>query len=79
MQRNIWKTLGFYSLSGRTSYQKISRILEAANFMFRRFSIVLEFDKHLGSSAAETPVEFLGDTTIIIPNLAASRLHEILR
>ena len=37
------------------------------------FLIVLEFDWHLGSSAAELPVEFQTDRIIIAPNLAASR------
>ena len=43
------------------------------------FSIALKFDRHLDSSTAEMPVKFQSDTSIIEPNLAASRLHEILR
>ena len=52
--------------------------LEAARFGFRFFqSIDLKFDRHLGSSAAEIPVEFQSDTTIMISDLAASILHGI--
>ena len=39
---------------------------------------VSKFDRHLGSSAAEMPVKFQSDTTILTSNLAASRLEEIL-
>ena len=46
---------------------------------FLNFLIALKFDKHLGNSAAETPVEFQSDTIIITSNLVASRLHEIWR
>ena len=42
-------------------------------------TIVPKFDWHLGSSAAEVPVKFQGDTMIQTTNLAASNLHEILR
>ena len=42
-------------------------------------SIALKFDRHLDSSAAEMPVKFQSDAIIITSNLAASRLHEILR
>ena len=41
--------------------------------------IALKFDRHLGSSAAEVPVIFQSDWKSLKPNLAASRLHEILR
>ena len=34
---------------------------------------------HLGSTAADVPVKFQGDWQSRNPNLAASRLHEILR
>ena len=37
----------------------------------------LKFDRHLGSTAAEVPVEFESDTTILKP--AVSRLCEISR
>ena len=47
--------------------------------MVYTFPIVLTFDRHLGSSAAETAVKFQSDTIIITPNLAAVRLHEIWR
>ena len=41
--------------------------------------IALKFDRHIGSTAAEVPVEFQSDRTILNTNLAASRLYEILR
>ena len=39
----------------------------------------LKFDRHLGSVAAEVPVKFQSNWKSLNPNLAASRLHEILR
>ena len=63
---NGWRVLlqlGLYSLSGWTSYRKISWSPNPREFM--------------DSSAAEMPVKFQSDTIIIISNLAASRLHEI--
>ena len=41
--------------------------------------IALKFDRHIGSHAAEVPVKFQSDRTILNTNLAASRLYEILR
>ena len=41
--------------------------------------IALEIDRHIGSTAAEVPVKFQSDRTILNTNLAASRLYEILR
>ena len=41
--------------------------------------IALKFDRHIGSNAAEVPVKFQSDRTILNTNLAASRLYEILR
>ena len=38
--------------------------------------IVLEFDRHLDSAAAEVPVKFQSDWNSLKTNLAASRLHE---
>ena len=66
---------GTHSLSGRTSYRKISRRLEAARFGFR-FSQSLW---HMtGTSAvAEMPVKFQSDT--MISNLEGSKLQEIWR
>ena len=69
--------LGLYSLNARTSYRRISSILEAAGFRFRLFSIALKFDRHLGSSAAQMPVRLQSDTISITTNLAVSLLHEI--
>ena len=41
--------------------------------------IALKFDRHLGSGAAEVPVKFQIVWKSLNPNLAASRLREILR
>ena len=41
--------------------------------------IALKFDRHLGSAAAEMPVKFQSNWKSQNPNLAASRLHEILQ
>ena len=41
--------------------------------------IALKFDRHIGSHAAEVPVKFQSDRTILNTNLAASILYEILR
>ena len=41
--------------------------------------VALEFGRHLGSAAAEVPDKFQSDLKSLKPNLAASRLHEILR
>ena len=38
----------------------------------------MKFNRHLGSGAAEVPVKFQSDGTSLNPNLAASRLREIL-
>ena len=43
------------------------------------YRIAMKFDRHIGSNAAEVPVKFQSDQTIINANLAASRLCEILR
>ena len=42
------------------------------------FTIVLKFDRHIGSSTVELSVKFRSDTNIITSNLAASPLNEIL-
>ena len=68
--------LGLYSLSGKTSYRKISWSLEAARFGFKLFQSLWNL---AGTSAAEVPVKFQSDATIATSNLAASRLHEIWR
>ena len=39
----------------------------------------MEFDRHLGSAAAEVPVKFQSDWKSLNPNPVAERLHEILR
>ena len=43
------------------------------------YRIALQFDRHIDSSAAEVPVKFQGDRTILNTNPVASSLHEILR
>ena len=43
------------------------------------FSMILKFDRLLGSTAADVPVKFQNDTMISTPKLSASRLHVILR
>ena len=43
------------------------------------YRIAIKFYRHLGSAAAEVPVKFQSDWKSVNPNLAASRLHEILR
>ena len=68
-----WPGQGLYSLSGRTSYREISWSLEAARLDVR-IIITLNFDRHLGSSAAEMPIKFQGDSKSITPNLAARDL-----
>ena len=39
----------------------------------------MKFGRQFGSVAAEVPVKFQSDWKSLNPNLAASRLHEILR
>ena len=41
--------------------------------------MALKFDRHIDSTAAEVPVKFQSDRTILNTNLVASRLYEILR
>ena len=41
--------------------------------------VALKFDRHIGSTAAEVPVKFQSDRTILNTNLADSILYEILR
>ena len=68
----LWD-LCLYSLSGKTSYPKISRSLELWDSGLH-FLIALKSDKHFDSSAAEMPVKFQSDMIIIACNFAASRL-----
>ena len=39
----------------------------------------MKFNRHRDSTAADVPVEFKSDRKGLNPNLAASRLHEVLR
>ena len=41
--------------------------------------IALQFDRHLGSTATDVPVEFQSNVVIETVNLAASRLQYISR
>ena len=70
-------TLGLYSLSGKTSYRKISWSLEPARFGFKLFQSLWNLTGT--SAAAEVPVKFQSDTTIATSILAASWLNEIWR
>ena len=54
----------------------MSRSREIGSLNYR---IALKFDRHLASSAAEEPVKFQSDRTILNTNLAVSRLNEISR
>ena len=60
------------------SYRQISRSLEVEIGCYND-RIALKFDTHLGSAAAELPVKFQSDWKSLSLNLAASRIHEILR
>ena len=71
-----WFALGFYSLSGKAPTLVKSRSREIGCYNDR---IALKFDMHLGSVAAEVPVKFQSSWTSINPNLAPSRLNEILQ
>ena len=77
-------TQGLYSLSGKMSYRQISWSLEAARLYV---AMVVSLWNLTGTSApqrwhlsaAEVPAKFQSDWKSLNPNLAASRLHEILR
>ena len=72
--------MGFYSLSGRKSYRKISRSLQAARDSgvdFPNRSEIWQAPRQY--SAAEKPLKFQGETIIATSNHAASRLREIWR
>ena len=76
----IVQVLGLYTLSGWTSYHKISFIgLEAATFVAFSFPIARMLDTQLSNSAGETLVKFQSYTVIETSKPAASKLHEILR
>ena len=60
---------GLYSLSGKTSYRKISWRREIDCYID---SIAMTFERHLGSAAAEVPLKFQSDWNCLNPNLAAS-------
>ena len=69
---------GFYSLSGHVLPQDLAT-LQSRNIRVFAFFIILKLDWHIGSIAAEMPVEFQTDAINIAYNLAASRLYEIWR
>ena len=76
----IWdmRCLGLYSLSGKTSYCQISRSLEAARL---GVIMIVSLWNLTGISAAVLPRCLSNFKAIesLNPNLATSRLHEILR
>ena len=43
------------------------------------YCMALKFDRHIGSNAADAPVKFQSDWTVLNTNLAALRLHKILQ
>ena len=66
-----------YSLSGRTSYRKISWSLEPGRSVLRpSLKGAMKFDMHIDSNAAEVPVRFQTDTIIITFNREMSALIE---
>ena len=81
--------LGIYSLSGKTSYRRVNRCPGSVRTNLVRpqsgeigcynYRIALKFDRHFNSATAALPVKFQSVWKSLNPNLAASRLHEILR
>ena len=67
---------GFYPISGRTAYRKISWSLEAARFIFRLFHSSEDWQAPRQQSA-EMPVKYQRCTIIITSNLTAYRLQVI--
>ena len=67
---------GLYSLSGKTSYRQIAWSLEATRL---DDAMIVSLWNLTGTAAAEVPAKFQSDWKSLNPNLAASRLHEILR
>ena len=53
-----------------------SRSREIGNL---NYHITLKFDRHVDSTAAEVPVKFRSDRTILNTNLTALKLCEILQ
>ena len=73
------RILGLNSLSGKASYRQISWSLEAARL---DVAMVVSLWNLTGTSAAALPryqPNFRAIGKSLNPNLAASRLHEILR
>ena len=50
------RNMGLYTLGGRTSHHKISS--HSQDFQVYTFPIALEFDRRIGSSAADMPGKF---------------------
>ena len=69
---------GFYSPSGRTSYRKILEVSRSRDCVLW-WSYRSEIWHTISSDAAEVPVKLQSDRESINMNLAALRLHEILR
>ena len=68
-----WSVLGLDS--GAWQPREVSKPRDR----YFKLSYRFEIDRHIGSTAAEVPVKFQSDQTILNTNLAASRLYEILR
>ena len=66
--------LGLYSLSGATSYRKISRSLEAATYEFKHFQLLWYLTDISAAPLSDMPVKRQSDAIIIRPNLVASSL-----
>ena len=66
-------------ISSQASFRVISLSLEATRLGVLMIESLWKFDRHLGSAAAEVHVKLQSDWRSLNPNLAASRLHEILR
>ena len=73
-------TLGLYSLIKRQDALPPNRVNSRSREIGCYYDrIALKFDRHLGSAAAKVPTKFKSDWKTSNPNLAASRLREILR
>ena len=60
-------------------YREISWGLEAAKIGSLNYRVTLKFDRHVSSIAAEVPVKFQSDRTILYTKVVASRLYKILQ
>ena len=63
---------GTVPVSYKTLHHKITQSLDGA-----RSSVTLKFNRHIGSTAAETPAKFQTYTSILTHDLVSSRLCKI--